>query len=217
MPNDPYASKELLKTNVAIKSGNLTYVFQGNVVASVKTDLGITDFVPPANMTAAVALTGHVHKCSYPKPRRATKTDATGSDSSFLSSTISPAPSGYEIGKGAKTKKIFLPSGNAKVVSVFVEILGIKYAWNMPKWQYIAIGAERSGLGIENCDENDIDDYVWGASLPKPARVSKIIAGVGGSDRITTFCGKYTSGITVGTLPAGWFVSAPAKTFFELR
>lgn len=94
-----------------------------------------------------------------------------------------------------------IASTTAKVVSCYVEIYGIKYAWNMPRWQYDKISGELSALGIELATKVDIPTLVWGASAPYPARAEKFDAA--GEDNGNTY-GTFCSQAKEDDLPEGW-------------
>ena len=96
-----------------------------------------------------------------------------------------------------------IASATAKVVSCYVEIYGIKYAWNMPRWQYDKITGELDALGIKVATRTDEDTLVWGASAPKPARVQKFdSAGEDGGNTYGTFCSLAKE----NDLPEGWTI-----------
>lgn len=198
---------------VALGPG-LIYAFATNVDTDERTALGHT------------AITGNYPAGSFigansPKPRRARRSTPTGWNSSFVSET--PAlitalkAAGWQVSRRPKRRAI-IPSTmvSARVTTVFVQIAGIKYAWNMPRETFTKITqATLTALGVEVATQADENTLVWGATIPKPARVQFILAAGGtgtpidGQDVLSTFC---TPSIE-DSLPAGWKVIKPREVF----
>jgi len=117
-------------------------------------------------------ITGLIFKANHPKPKRASKTFATGTESSFIApSAIAAAiAAGWNVTKaksnGRKSKSTFQ-------VPVYVTVNGVKYAWGMRKTQKAKLGANFATLGIKEVTGTE-QDLVFGASFPKPPRVQSI-------------------------------------------
>lgn len=112
------------------------------------------------------------------KPARATKKLATRTRTTFVSTDKiadaraadwSVRPSRFTRGASSATSKL-----------VYVEIGQIKYAWRMPAETYIALGQDKTTLGIKDVTANDF--VVMGASFPKPPRVAKFVGASGGAN-----------------------------------
>jgi hypothetical protein len=69
----------------------------------------------------------------------------------------------------------------------------------MPIHTYQKVGADRAALGIEDAGDNDTD-LVFGASFPKPSKVSKVEVGADAVDVISTFVDP----ARLNNLPEGW-------------
>ncbi|MCT7952688.1 hypothetical protein NG798_23085 [Ancylothrix sp. C2] len=118
----------------------------------------------------------------------------------------------WKITKRARFKPVTL-RGQSR--SVFVIVGGINYAWNMHVDQYeqlLALGVLTT-LGISLCDPDQVQTYVWGSTIPKPAKVGLVIAsvgingGAGSVDTITTFCAQ----VRENNLPEGWKIIKPRR------
>jgi hypothetical protein len=192
----------------------MIYAFETNVDTDERAALG------------HVAVTGNYPAGAYigansPKPRRARRLSATGWNESFCAET--PAiltalkAAGWQISKRPKRRAIIPATlASARVTTVFVQIAGIKYAWNIPRETFVKIGqATLTALGVETATAADTNTLVWGATIPKPARVQFILAAGGagtpidGQDILSTFC---TPSIE-DSLPAGWKVITPRVVF----
>jgi hypothetical protein len=86
----------------------------------------------------------------------------------------------------------------------------------MPRETFTKITqATLTALGVETATAADTNTLVWGATIPKPARVQFILAAGGtgtpidGQDVLSTFC---TPSIE-DSLPAGWKVIKPRVIF----
>lgn len=191
------------------------YAFETNVDTEERVGLGhtpITGAYPPGAFIGA----------NSPKPRRARRLTATGWNSSFCAET--PAvitalkAAGWQVGRPPK-KRAVIPAtlASARVTTVFVQIAGIKYAWNMPRETFTKITqATLTLLGVETATNADTNTLVWGASIPKPARAQFILTtgGTGGTaidgqDILSTFV---TPSIE-DSLPAGWKIVKPRIVF----
>jgi hypothetical protein len=123
-------------------------------------------------LDATTPVMGLIFKANHPKPKRASKTFATGTNSSFIApSAIAGAiAAGWDIVKaksnGRKSKSTFQ-------IPVYVTINGVKYAWGMKKSQKAKLGANMAALGIKEVVGTE-QDLVFGASFPKPPRVQSV-------------------------------------------
>ena len=123
-------------------------------------------------LDASTPVQGLIFKANHPKPKRASKTFATGTSSSYITpSAITAAiAAGWDILKaksnGRKSKSTFQ-------VPVYVTINGVKYAWGMKKTQKAKLGANLAALGIREVTGTE-QDLVFGASFPKPPRVQSL-------------------------------------------
>ncbi len=192
----------------------LIYAFETNVDTEERVALGhtpITGAYPPGSFIGA----------NSPKPRRARRLSATGWNSSFCAETptiiTALKAAGWQVGRPPK-KRAIIPSTllSARVVTVFVQIAGIKYAWNMPRETFTKITqAILTLLGVEVATNADTDTLVWGSTIPKPARAQFILTtgGTGtpidGQDTLSTFV---TPSIE-DSLPAGWKIIKPRVLF----
>lgn len=155
-------------------AGGIKYGFLG---AELEAELGQSEV--PANYPP-----GLVIGANSPKPARATKKTATGSKSGFVGTTEIPTAraAGWKI---SRSKRRLAASGS-RSKTVYVNIAGVKYAWQMSIENYQALSADREVLGIEDATANDV--LVFGASYPKPPRVAKVVgAGTANETTYSTF------------------------------
>ncbi|WP_434686912.1 hypothetical protein [Pseudanabaena minima] len=142
------------------------YGFRTTLEASKGTVLG------HQTLDATTPVTGLIFKANHPKPKRASKTFATGTNSSFIapSAVTAAIAAGWNIVKaksnGRKSKSTFQ-------IPVYVTINGIKYAWGMKKSQKAKLGTNFAALGIIEATGQE-QDLVFGASFPKPPQVQSI-------------------------------------------
>lgn len=176
------------------QGSNLNYGFATNIDAAQSSQLGHTD------LTGANPA-GYIFGANSPKPARASRRFASGVVSSFIDvgSIVAARAAGWSVGKGKRRGA----SSTAKTKTVFVTILGFKYAWQLPAETEASIGG-LAALGIQVATNADTD-LVFGANSPKPDRAQKTV--VNGSDVnvISTF---FDPSIT---LPTGWSVIASDK------
>jgi len=187
MATQIYGTRDLVY--VTPFSGSTTkYGFLTNVDAAAKTALGHTA------VTGAYP-TGLVIGANAPKPPRAKKITATGTESSFISSgSITTAKSaGWKVSAG----KVRTGASSAKAKTVKVTFEGNEFAWKMPNYLYTKISADTAALGILDATNTDLD-LVFGARYPRLPRVAKIDGTSG--NRYTTFCDPDA----LDNLPAGW-------------
>ena len=187
-----YNREEIYSVPISMKGGaTLTYVFGSKQdMSGLTADLGITAIADPSAIPATGVFTG----ASSPKPPRASQVVGTKRKSSFCDAAVASTKKedGVRIQYPKNTARaIHTIDDAALVVSVFVELDGIKRAWNMAKAQYALISADFTELGIEPCTDADIAEYVWGCEAPYPAKVKRVNAtGVQGGDVYTTFCSE---------------------------
>ena len=204
MPLNKYDNKDLVSVPLA---NGLIYVFQTNVDASARTALGhvaVPDTVP------ALAFQGG----ESPKPRRAKRLTADGWNSSFIAETpaviTAARASGYQVSKAGK-RRGRVPSAGSRATTVYVNVRGIKYAWNIPNESLATMTqATATALGISIATAADEATLVFGASIPKPAVATFFsAAGPGGGDQLSTFIDQSKE----DTLPTGWRIKKPRIMF----
>lgn len=189
-----YNREKIYSVPIPMKGGTpLIYVFGSKQdMTGLTTKLGIASITDPSSIPAVGAFTG----ANSPKPPRGTVTIGTTGKkkSSFCDAAITDDEVDIKYPKN-RARSVHLATDSSLVVSVYVELDGIKRAWNMSKVQYNLIQADFSELGIEACQENDELDYVWGCEAPFPARVKKYNpTGAEGGDTYTTFCSEAKEG-----------------------
>ena len=179
----------------------VNYGFPTNADAATKAALG--------HETVTNTTPNLVFGANTPKPGRASK----GGNNSF-----------YDIGKIAslKTAKWVLTppkrrpqKSSAKSKAVFITLEGgVKYAWKMPAATYAAIGADRAGLGIQDCVTSE-KDYVTGTSQPRPTRVRKVITTGTGAGATDETYSTFIDFDKIATIPAGWsIISSGSEVLF---
>lgn len=168
----------------------IQYGFATNVSAATSTACG---HQPVGAGTPA----GLVFGANAPKPGRASRKRADGTDSSFFDYAVylQLLEDGWSIKLPRRRRGGIGRSSRA----VYVTVNGIKYAWNMPQTTRDKIGADFAGLGINEATANDAD-LVWGASSPKPPVAKKVQVGEGGTDVISTFVDPARA----DNMPEGW-------------
>lgn len=205
MPLNKYNTKD--EVSVPLDNG-LIYIFETNVDTEERVALGHT--VVPATVPPLAFKGGN-----SPKPRRARRLTADGWNSSFCAATPASVitalkAAGWNVSKRPKQRGIITGS-TSRALTVYVDVRGIKYAWNMPRETYTTIGtAAITALGISLATGADIPTLVWGASLPRPAKAQFFNpAGPGNGDTLSTFVGQAQE----DSLPAGWKLIAPRLMF----
>ena len=190
MPTNVYGNRDLVHV-VPFTGSTIKYGFMTNVDAGTRTALGHTA------VTGAYPA-GLVIGANAPKPARASKQSATGTESSFISATsiTTARAAGWRVRPG----KLRIGSSGLKSKTVYVTVDGNKIAWKMPTRLYTRLGADdRTALGILDASSNDLD-LVFGVSYPTIPRVGKTEFGTDGTDTLTTFCDPDS----LDNLPAGW-------------
>jgi hypothetical protein len=154
----------------------ITYAFRTTIKETEGAVLG------HAALTAASPVTGLIFKANSPKPKRASKTFATGTSSSYISPAAITAAvaAGWDI---AKAKPNGRKSNSRFQIVVYVTINGVKYAWAMRKRQLALLADNLSALGIKKATGNE-NDLVFGASFPKPPRIKSVTTSGTGSDAV---------------------------------
>ena len=196
---DPYAERTLAWvppfTGSTIKYGFLT-----NMSEADSTTLGHTRLAP-----GEAKPTGLVIGANAPKPWRATRIRADGSESSFI------APAAVAAALGLKWKitsrgKIRLGTQSARSKSVYVKHQGNSIAWRMPNYVFSKIPtAELTALGIILATATD-QDLCFGCSYPRLPRAASLVGTAPNQDRISTFYDPSKP------LPDNWF---PVKASTE--
>lgn len=193
MSGPNYGATSLL----AVPSVAGTYLYRSNIgPASVLTDCGVTEAVLAS--LPADAFFG----ANSPKPPRATQKTPLGSNSTFCDAAKIAAlkADGYTV-KPGKVNSLNLAASASGVVTLYVLVDGVKYAWNMNQARYTRLTAELEALGVEAATAADRNTLVWGATCPKPGVASKFFeAGEGGGDTVSCF----VSSAKEVDLPAGW-------------
>ena len=201
MAGPNYGATQLL--SVASTAG--AYLYRSNISpASVLTDCGVS----VANLAALPA--NAFFQANSPKPPRAQQKTPLGINGTFCDQANVTAlkAAGYTV-KPGKVKGISLASGANGVVTLYVLVDGVKYAWNMAQARYTRLNAEFVGLGVEEATAADRNTLVWGATCPRPAIASKFFeAGEGGGDTVSCF----VSSAKENGLPAGWQLAKPSVT-----
>jgi hypothetical protein len=165
----------------------LKYAFRSRVADARRDDLG--QVVIPATLTD---VTGYVLGANSPKPPRATKLFATGSESSFCDAAKITAlkAAGWSIQAAKASRK---GVATARSTPFYVTINGIKYAWQSANSaQTPANLLTVSGIKAVAANDNDL---VWGAQFPKPSKIKIALAD---GSKYGTFCDPTAE----GTLPA---------------
>lgn len=195
-----YADKTLFRVPITSANGTINYIYQSNVdlPAGDLTILGVVA-VDPAAIPA-----GSVFQANSPKPARMRRFNPTRlHDSSFVASAQIGAAKADDWTVAAKAQYAPVKTSGGRTQTVYVEVGGIRYAWNMHSERIARLSASLAALGITIATQNDRASLVWGATAPKPAQASTTLAGVGGTDVITVFVGQAEE----DNLPTGWTIT----------
>lgn len=196
-----------------------TYIFDSNaldssgqgITATSLAALGITEIDASTPIPAKAFLAGN-----SPKPPRFKKPGNTIGVSTTTFAAIGTKTTDAAVASNqwsrVSSAKYKYPKLTGQTRSVFVVVAGIKYTWNMHVDLYTFLGdAGRQALGIENCDPDDYQEYVWGSTIPRPAQVSTVVtvatAGGGAIDTIKTFCAQAKE----NSLPTGYKIVTPRR------
>ena len=201
MAGPNYGATQLL--SVPTPAG--AYLYKSNIgPAAVLTATGAA-VADPAALPANAFL-----GANSPKPPRATQKTPTGSNSTFCDTAkiATLKADSWTITPG-KQKGVNLAATASGVVTCFVLVDGVKYAWNMNATRYGRLSGDLGGLGVEVATAADRNTLVWGSTVPKPAIASKFLeAGEGGGDTLRCF----VSSAKENELPAGWQLVKPSIT-----
>jgi len=178
---------------------------------STGTALGHQDALTASGTLSA----GVVMGANSPKPPRATRVTADdGYESSFFGNSVLAALKAdpeWTLTPG----RIRRPAATARSVPVYVEARGAtsgtyKYAWMMPRAQYVILTALLTNLGISEVTDDDYDEILFGINKPKPLRAQGP-AGTG-NQKTSTFI----SAARADSLPAGWSLKGSGASSFGL-
>lgn len=174
----------------------IKYGFATNMKEAGQNDLG------QVTVDFTALPTGLVFGANAPKPGRASRLIATtGNQSSYYD--ISKRNTLKADGWRVSSPTIRRGSATARAIACYVTIDGIKYAWMMPKETATKIGdADFGALGIELADGSE-KDLVWGASSPKPQRVSAV--------KTDAVISTFADPSKLGDLPTGWSIFGKEK------
>jgi hypothetical protein len=179
-------------------AGKQVYFKSNQDMTGLLVPAGLTEFTPQYGTD----IINGFYEANSPKIPRVSVVVGAKKKTTFCNAATVP-PQGTNSGETQYAKKIFksIASPTALVVSVYVVIFGIKFAWNMPRFQYDKISADLGGLGIDIATSTDEPDLVWGATAPRPARVRKFDPnGEDGGNTYTTYCSLAKE----NSLPPGW-------------
>lgn len=176
---------------VPLTTLNINYGFRTNIDEGDATVLGHV-------AVAGAYPDNFVLGANAPKPPRASRVRITGTTSSFISpdQIATARAAGWRLTGRTRTRS---GANTLRSTPVYVNIGGIKYAWNMPDETYTAIAGDAAGLGIQAATSADTD-LVWGASFPKPPKVAKLVITGDDTTNYSTFCDSSR----VDSLPDDW-------------
>ena len=198
---DPYGTRNLAWVP-PFTGSTIKYGFMTNADTAISTVLGHTVIAP-----GAAKPTGLVVGANAPKPWKASRLRADGSDSSF----VAPAAVAAAVAAGWKITsrgKVRIGSTSARSRAVYILYQGNKLAWRMPNYSFSKIpAADLTSLGILPATSADLD-MVFGASYPVLPRVAATLGAAPNLNRVSTFCDP----AALDALPAGW---APVKASSE--
>lgn len=144
----------------------LLYTFKTRVRSATSTDLGHTG-VQIGNISSAQ---GYVVGAQSPKPPRASRRTETGIEGSFVDkdSVTTAKQNGYQLSKG----RVRRGANTAFTRVKYININGIKYAWNSPTSSQEP--GDVASAGVRDATPDDV--LVFGADFPKPPRLKKEVA-----------------------------------------
>lgn len=163
-----YRNRDAVFVTVLVGGVTVNYGFNSGMTAGDKTTLGQTviDFAAPP--------TKLVMGANSPKPYKASKRGTTGYSSSFCSHTTVATLKGA--GWTITPPKSRTATSTTLSDTYYVNIGGIKYAWNSPKKPTAITDENLTALGVTKAGASD-EDLIFGASMPKPARYRKELTG----------------------------------------
>jgi len=186
-------TSRLVYVGLAAPYADHKYGFRTTAKETTSTALG------HQTLDATTPVTGLIFKANHPKPKRASKTFATGTESSFIApaSVASAVAAGWNVIKaksnGRKSKSTFQ-------IPVYVTVNGVKYAWGMRKAQKTKLGNNFAALGIKEVTGTE-QDLVFGASFPKPPRVESISTSGRGANATSINSSTFYDPSNDGTIP----------------
>jgi hypothetical protein len=157
-------ASDLVYVGMAAPYASTKYAFWTPNYTAAGTALGQT------KLEATTAVAGLIFKANHPKPKKASKSLAAKSVSSFVSAAkeAEAKKAGWDITRSRSNGR----KGNTALqVAVYVTLSGVKYGWGIPKRRWANIKGSAEALGVKLITAED-DDVVFGASFPKPPRVS---------------------------------------------
>jgi hypothetical protein len=168
----------LVSVTMAAPYADHHYAFRTTCKEATSTALG------HVAVTASTPVQGLIFKANAPKPKRASKVLATGTESSFVApaSIAAAVAAGWNVVK-AKPNGRKAPSRFQ--VPVYVTINGVKYAWGMRRTQVAKLGSNLAAIGIKIATGAEVD-LVFGASFPKPPRCLSLLTSGKGAEANTT-------------------------------
>jgi hypothetical protein len=151
-------------------------------------------------LDATTPVTGLIFKANHPKPKRASKTFATGTASSYIapSAVAGAIAAGWDV---SRARSNGYKSNSRFQIAVYVTVNGVKYAWAMRKSQKAKLGANFGVLGIKEVTGTE-QDLVFGASFPKPPRAGSITVSGKGATATTLRSFTYFDPSNEASLPA---------------
>lgn len=198
-----YKTKDMVYVSALIPSTGdppvagepVKYGFPTNIPAADRATLGhvALDYATPP--------TKLIIGCSFPKPYRASMRQALRYTSSYCSKDKIAAlkGAGWRVSPSKARSRIIL-GDKPFVKTVYVKIVGINYAWQLPKVTETSAGGPLTELGIVDATAADADDLVFGANFPKPPRATKEV-GTSGTDTYRKISTYYDPDKTTA---AGW-------------
>jgi len=151
-------------------------------------------------LDVSTPVTGLIFKANHPKPKRASKTFATGTESSYIapSAVTAAISAGWNV---TRARSNGYKSTSQFQVAVYVTVNGVKYAWAMRKAQKAKLGNNFATLGIKEVTGAE-QDLVFGASFPKPPRAGAISVSGKGANATTMKSFTYFDPSNESSLPA---------------
>ena len=205
-----YKSRDLVYVSLKPIAGTETssdtfkYVFLTNIPDSDRLLLGQVAVTDAMRKTATVGL---VVGCSYPKPSRAGIRSALRYTSSYVDAAkiTGLKKIGWRISR-ARALPRYVNNSASFVITHYVTINGINYAWNIPKVTEANVTAAVLGqLGHKVPGRTDIAELVFGSEMPRPPR-AKTTTGKG--EDIKNNSTFYDPSVA---LPEGWLNAKNGK------
>ncbi|CAN1211903.1 hypothetical protein TUMEXPCC7403_16985 [Tumidithrix helvetica PCC 7403] len=146
----------------------VSYAFRTPIKQAESTVLGHTA------VTATTAVDKLIFGANHPKPARATKAFATGTTSSFVSSSsiVTADQAGWDI---QSTKSKGFKTGGRFSLVVYLTLNNIRYAWAISKRRWAKVQTIANAMGIKRATGTETN-LVFGATFPKPPIAKVFIA-----------------------------------------